>query len=1374
MTIEGAASDWSEIPAIQDKEVAEPEKDRFGHRDLELALRGLLESEGHMPPYSVGLLGRWGSGKSTVRAMYESRLAEDVTRSSRIHTISFDAWRFGKEEVKRALLRHLFLALGGDDSELRDELYRQVQRHSTEERPISEVAADLRALWKAVGVQFVLLLGGVLLIAVALVFLLGIDTALARSLVIAAALASLPLLARYLLNPVPWRANVTRLDLPRTTAEQYEDFLKGRLVRFGQEHPGVERLVVFVDDLDRLPAEEMVDGLDAVRGFMDLPGEADGGTMEGPGVVFVISCDEGKVAEALADRRRRNDSELPATITGKEDARRYLDRIFQFRLEVPPPPKRDMRGYAKWRLEEDLALIAGDLEDSGISLDDVVDRMIHPGVQNPRTAIHMLNTFSRSWWLARRRELTGGATRAGGLVEGAVTGHPQTLAALAALQVDFPGFYDDLEENPDLLEAFSRVFVDGAPIGDQPTGLHDVLEGYRDGDTDGEVQTRNEVKSRHRPLRSFVAGLRGMRRPSNLRPLIELSQDQLSRDLGPRGAEIRGAFVDGDTRGVLESFGRTDDRPFSAEEVARLKDVVEDTEGETALRRDNGGVVLVELVDRLPEGRANALLDPLASRLRHSRNLRSRVGVSRIAGLLPRLRREDQRDIAGTLIDDLLKPDGDVVLETANLQAPSLDDAVDMARVAVEAVLGVRERFGLRSAADAALLDWLQDRHVSSSGEGYEFPFSVLERWVSEHEENLLLALGERYTAMVAAAASDGGALSGVQADETARKSREVFSRLAAGGRPDHEKLWDQLTAFVSAEQPEVARAAWEFASSDASTADAQRFSAFVAALADRASIVGEDHEEGGTVAPGAGDALVRIYRSRPGDVGEEAREKVAELATSWGNTYYEEEGRRLGTYAAGLAQALSTEGAQFSPLLDDWSERLLGDLGSTCRRWLAAFMPRLNESGRGTVVQGLAEVAENNEIEDAAAERYAEFIAALDDAGRRTEEMSEHLESVAQKASALIIDHSQAASYPDPSGAIAQVENYAAKVLPAIAPLLPYAPPDAAATLLDDVFSNGLYIDRARPLFARLHRTMAGHWPSENGVPYEPEAVFDRAEEAALASPEIAEAPDLVRSMASLAQANGLDAGRRRRVLGAACALWPHHREFALETITSGDESPSPEAVASLAAGTDPDSADERSRLATAWTHCAALLSQAETVEVTRALLEGAPDGEADDPDWALGLWLRSVPQPAAMLTGFFEEQDAVDENLERLWERTLQNAERLGPTFFRGVLPRLFVHEEIERTASAVRAGKERITELFEGPGARNELGRGLLEALVASPRTSDKGFLAKWIDDASAAGALGHLNNLDPSDADVEILLQALPDSDRLKEFVGRRSS
>ncbi|WP_144180890.1 P-loop NTPase fold protein, partial [Pseudomonas sp. Kh14] len=78
--------------------------------------------------------------------------------------------------------------------------------------------------------------------------------------------------------------------------------------------------------LDRLSAEEMVLGLDAVRAFMEIPAEK---LPEGLGLVFVISCDEAKVADALA-RGRSNNPEQPGTVFTHKDARRYLDRIFQF------------------------------------------------------------------------------------------------------------------------------------------------------------------------------------------------------------------------------------------------------------------------------------------------------------------------------------------------------------------------------------------------------------------------------------------------------------------------------------------------------------------------------------------------------------------------------------------------------------------------------------------------------------------------------------------------------------------------------------------------------------------------------------------------------------------------------------------------------------------------------------------------------------------------------------------------------------------------------------------------------------------------------------------------------------------------------------
>ena len=115
----------------------------------------------------------------------------------------------------------------------------------------------------------------------------------------------------------------------------------------------MERLVIFVDDLDRLSAAEMVRGLDAIRNFLELPLQEEVGARP-IGVVFVISCDEDRVAEALRVKLSR--------IRFRRSFRiRFLPRLmpvailtvsFQFRLEIPFFPKQDMRTFALKRLEE--------------------------------------------------------------------------------------------------------------------------------------------------------------------------------------------------------------------------------------------------------------------------------------------------------------------------------------------------------------------------------------------------------------------------------------------------------------------------------------------------------------------------------------------------------------------------------------------------------------------------------------------------------------------------------------------------------------------------------------------------------------------------------------------------------------------------------------------------------------------------------------------------------------------------------------------------------------------------------------------------------------------------------------------------------------
>lgn len=89
------------MPAILDREISGADQDAFGHRHFAEGLQSLIESEELAPPFSIGLLGGWGTGKSSIKELYTNHLKNDASkqggrlRKDRFHCITFNAWRFG-------------------------------------------------------------------------------------------------------------------------------------------------------------------------------------------------------------------------------------------------------------------------------------------------------------------------------------------------------------------------------------------------------------------------------------------------------------------------------------------------------------------------------------------------------------------------------------------------------------------------------------------------------------------------------------------------------------------------------------------------------------------------------------------------------------------------------------------------------------------------------------------------------------------------------------------------------------------------------------------------------------------------------------------------------------------------------------------------------------------------------------------------------------------------------------------------------------------------------------------------------------------------------------------------------------------------------
>src|SRR6266542_2596570 len=68
-----------QMPSVLDREIRSVEADAFGHRHYARALQSHIEAPNNTPPFSIGLLGKWGIGKTSIKELYFASLREDRT-----------------------------------------------------------------------------------------------------------------------------------------------------------------------------------------------------------------------------------------------------------------------------------------------------------------------------------------------------------------------------------------------------------------------------------------------------------------------------------------------------------------------------------------------------------------------------------------------------------------------------------------------------------------------------------------------------------------------------------------------------------------------------------------------------------------------------------------------------------------------------------------------------------------------------------------------------------------------------------------------------------------------------------------------------------------------------------------------------------------------------------------------------------------------------------------------------------------------------------------------------------------------------------------------------------------------------------------------
>ncbi len=259
-----------------------------------------ISKDENLSPATIGVYGDWGSGKSTLMKMVKKSLDADKNTL----TVEFNGWLFeGYEDAKTALCGTIL-----------DEM-------RTHETLFAKGKEKIKALLKKVD-------GGKLLskgVKYGLDFLLtsGIGTVTELTLT-------------GIISAVKQKAGDVSEDEIKKVIDAFkkEETKRTEIKNFRKTFKEVfedckgERLVVFIDELDRCTPDTVLDIFEAIRLFLYVPG-----------TTFIIGADERLVSYAVKTKYK----DIPGHDI--DISKEYLEKLVQYPVKIPQLNEQEVKQY---------------------------------------------------------------------------------------------------------------------------------------------------------------------------------------------------------------------------------------------------------------------------------------------------------------------------------------------------------------------------------------------------------------------------------------------------------------------------------------------------------------------------------------------------------------------------------------------------------------------------------------------------------------------------------------------------------------------------------------------------------------------------------------------------------------------------------------------------------------------------------------------------------------------------------------------------------------------------------------------------------------------------------------------------------------------
>jgi len=397
---------------IKDKEIDLIKEDTLGTLPYVDTLLEVIERS--ETPFTIGLLGSWGSGKSSIVKTLQEHFHSDPKKQ--ISFFIYDAWKYSKDSFRRTFILELQQFFKLDTTDEFKSFYQD--KHT-------EIGGKL--LFSRAIILYLLVAIGLISTILYWIFSRQLESQILVSLFTLTVTIILFLLKESL---VQCKISVTT---PKIFApEQFEDIfdeiiekvtLKNRPVwRWlkGIFDKQVKKIVIAIDNIDRCERQLAIELLLTIKNFL-----------EKENVVFLLPVDEDGLKKYFG-----KDS--------SHDSNEFLRKMFNTTLKIKTFSPGELYDFASGlNTKHKLGLSA-----------TVLSLVCQEYSQNPRRVIQFLNTMQTEIFLAKKQEDKGF------IAKGAVSDQLPMLAKLIIIREEWSELYETIADNSSLLKEMEEALRD--------------------------------------------------------------------------------------------------------------------------------------------------------------------------------------------------------------------------------------------------------------------------------------------------------------------------------------------------------------------------------------------------------------------------------------------------------------------------------------------------------------------------------------------------------------------------------------------------------------------------------------------------------------------------------------------------------------------------------------------------------------------------------------------------------------------------------------------------------------------------------------------------------------------------------------------------